>query len=154
MNGTFRNFWLDIFLFLLLGADIALVGLPHRTSAAGIQPGSDWHLHAVISILLTLGCLLHILLHWRWFLAVLTGKAKGRMKLIMNSMVAIMLLLAGLSGPTAHLSAAAGNFHDVTGILALLGMSVHGIKHIGWMILTARRLTGGQHHLEQMSSSD
>lgn len=149
MNKTFINFWLDIFLFLLLGMDIALVAPPH-----GISTHSDLHLHAITSSLLTLGCLLHIALHWRWFLAVLTGKAKGRMKLIMNSMVAIMLLLAGLSGPAAHLSATVSRFHDFTGITALLGMSVHGIKHIGWMASTAKRLANGQRQVEQVSSSD
>src|SRR5512145_1918602 len=149
MNKTFINFWLDIFLFLLLGMDIALVGPPH-----GVSTHSDLHLHAITSSLLTLGCLLHIALHWRWFLAVLTGKAKGGMKLIMNSMVAIMLLLAGLSGLAAHLSATVSRFHDFTGVAALLGMSIHGVRHIGWMASTAKRFVNGMRQLEQVSSSD
>lgn len=148
MHKTFLNFCLDIFLFLLLGADITLFGLP------SLHPDSNWHPHAIINFLLTLGCLLHIALHWRWFLATLTGKAKCGMKLIMNSMVAIMLLLAGLTGPAAHFSAAASNFHDFTGIVAMLGMSVHGLKHTGWMAAIARRLMSDQREFEQAPSSD
>ena len=139
MNRTLRNFWLDVFLFVLLGMDIALVSLTPRTPAE-VHPGLGWHLHALISILLTLGCLMHIVMHWQWFQAVLSGKAKGRMKLIMNGIVVIMMLVANLSGHEVLTSSALRGLHNVTGVIALLGMSVHAIRHTGWMAATARRL--------------
>lgn len=147
MEKTLRNFRLDILLYLLLGLDIALVNLSPR-AATGAQPGFLWHLHGVVSILLALGCLAHIALHWQWFQAALSGKIKGRMPLIMNSLIAIMLLLATLSGHEAN------GFHNVTGFTALLGMTLHGLKHTRWMFLTARKLSGSPRALEQVSSSD
>ncbi|MBN2115786.1 MAG: hypothetical protein JW730_04405 [Anaerolineales bacterium] len=145
MNKTSRNFWIDITLFLLLGIDIALVGFPRR-EAAGIHPGFAWHAHAIISILLTLGCLVHAASHWRWFQAVLTGKAKGRMKLIMNGAVVITMLLANVSGHTVLESGAASRLHSLTGYFALIGLVVHAVKRIHWMAGTAKRFitAGGQ----------
>jgi hypothetical protein len=139
MNKTIRNFWIDIILFLLLGVDIALVAFTGRESA-GTHPGFGWHLHTVISVLLTFGSLLHIALHWQWFQAVLSGKAKGRMKLIMNSLVVIAMLLAGLSGHEVLASNTAGRLHSLTGYFALIGMSVHAIKHTRWMAVMTKRL--------------
>ncbi len=139
MNKTLRNFWIDIILFLLLGMDIVLVSFTRQTPA-GIHPGLSWHIHAVISIFLSLGCLIHIVLHWRWYQAVLTGKAKGKVKLIMNSLVIIAMLLANLSGHVVLTSNTAGRLHSLTGIIALLGMVIHGIKHTCWMAMTAKRL--------------
>ena len=153
MNKSFHNFWIDILLFLLLGIDIALVSFLRQTPS-GYHPGIGWHIHAVISILLSLGCLVHVVLHLRWYQAVLTGKAKGKTKLIMQSLVVIVMLLANLSGHAVLASDTAGRLHSMTGILALLGMFIHGIRHMRWIVLTAKRLTGGQHRLEQASSSD
>lgn len=153
MKRTLRNFWLDIFLFLLLGINIALVSLTQRGSA-GTYPGLGWHIHAFLGTLLTLGCLVHIALHWRCFQSILTGKAKGKMKLAMQSMITVMLLLASLSGHATLTSNAAGNFHSFTGSMTLIGLSIHGIRNTRWMVLTARRLTGGQRCIEQMPSSD
>ena len=150
---TLRNFWLDMALFLLLGLDIAAINIT-RLETAGEQHGFGLHAHVIISILLTLGCLMHIVMHWQWFRAVLTGKAKGKIKLSMNSMVTIMLLLAGLSGHEALTSIAASNFHSFTGSMALIGLSIHGIKHIRWIYLTAKRLIGNQHHLQPIHSTE
>lgn len=146
MNKTLRNFWLDIALFLLLAFNIAATQVA-RPETANVHNGL--HVHVIISILLTLGCLVHIGLHWQWFQAVLTGKAKGKIKLVMNSMVTILLLLASLSGHGAVTSTAASNFHSFTGSMALIGLFIHGIKHIRWMVLTAKRLigNGGQRNI-------
>ncbi len=153
MAKTSRNFWIDIILFVLLGLNAALVCFTPRTPA-GIHPGWGWHAHAFISILLTSICLIHIVLHWRWFLAVLTGKAKGRVKLIMNSLVVLTMLIANLSGHTIMESGAASTLHNLTGIFAMLGMFVHGVKHAHWMAITAKRLTGDGHALGQMQPSE
>jgi hypothetical protein len=142
MNKTFRNFWLDAFLFVLLSLNlIAVIVMPPLVE--GVHPGVAWHVHAITGILMAFGCLVHIGLHWPWFQAVLTGKAKGRIKLVMNSMVAVTLLLAGLSGDAALGSAAAGSFHSLTGSIALLGLFIHGVKHMRWMASTGKRLTTG-----------
>lgn len=143
MNKTLRSFWLDLSLFLLLGTDIALVSLSRRTPA-GIHPGFGWHAHVLISILLTLACLIHIALHWRWFQAVLTGKARGKTKLIMISIVTVVMLLADLSGHGAVVSSGASGLHSLTGYTALVGLSVHAIRRAHWMaMITKRLITGG-----------
>jgi len=137
MNKTLRNFWLDVALCLLLGLDVAAISVT-RPEIAGGHTGL--HAHVIISIFLTLGCLVHTGLHWQWFRAVLTGKAKGKIKLVMISMVAVMMLLAGLSGHAALTSAAASNFHSFTGSMALIGLFIHGVKHTRWMASMAKRL--------------
>ncbi|MGZ9221992.1 MAG: hypothetical protein ACXW4Q_07770 [Anaerolineales bacterium] len=150
MNKTLRNFWLDIILYLLLGVNIALVNLT-PPAAEGVHPALGWHIHAMLGILLTLGCLIHIAWHWQWFQAVLTGKAKGKIKLGMITMVTVMMLLASLSGHDAMTSTAASSFHSFTGSLALVGLFIHGVKHIRWMALTSKRLIahGGQKNVIQ-----
>ncbi len=142
MNKTFRNFWIDIFLFLLLGLDIASITLARQTPV-GIHPGFGWHAHAFISILLTSICLIHVVLHWRWFLAVLSGQAKGRMKLIMNSLVVVTMLVANVSGHAMLETNAASQLHSLTGTFALIGLFVHAIKHARWMRVMAKRFVGG-----------
>ncbi len=138
MNKTLRNFWIDIILFLLLGLDIASVSLTPRLPA-GIHPGLGWHVHAFISILLTFVCLVHVALHWRWLLAVLSGKAKGRGKLIMNSIVIIAMLIANVSGHEILISSIASRLHNLTGGFALLGLFVHAVRHTRWMAMVAKR---------------
>ena len=139
MNKTLRNFWLDVALYLLLVVNIALVNLtPPRI--AGMHPGLGWHIHAVLGIATTAGCLVHIAWHWQWFRAVLTGKAKGRIKLGMISMVTVMMILAVLSGHEAMTSPATNSFHSFAGSMALIGLFIHSVKHIRWVALTSNRL--------------
>jgi hypothetical protein len=145
MNKTLRNFWLDVLLYLLLGFNIA-AALAIGPQGESALPGTAVHIHAISGMLLTLGSLVHIGMHWRWIIAVLTGKAKGKVKLIMLGMVTIMLLLAGLSGPGAHVSDSVAHFHSLTGSIALIGLLIHGIKRMLWMAITAKRLiTHGRH---------
>lgn len=147
MNKMLRNFWLDVLLFLLLGLDLALVGLTPRQSM-GLHPSLGWHIHILISILLGLGCLVHVIWHRTWFQAVLAGKAKGKVKLVMNSLVILMILLASLSGHEAVASYAANRLHGLTGYLGLIGMVVHGLRHTPWMAMVTKRLvTGGQKNI-------
>lgn len=142
MNKALRNFLLNIILYLLVVANIALVTLSPETTE-GSHPGPGWHLHAILGILMTVGCLLHTVWHWRWFQAVLMGKAKGKVRLVMISMITAMLLLAGLSGHGAMTSTSGSAVHSFTGSLALIGLFVHGIKRIRWMAMTAKRLATG-----------
>jgi hypothetical protein len=142
MNNVLRNFWMDLALFLLLGLSITTLG-GVRADAPRADLGLAGYLHVFSGIVLTLGCLVHIGLHWQWFRAVLTGKTKGRIKLVMNSLVAILLLLAGLSGRAALSSTAAAGFHSLTGSIALLGLFIHAVKHVSWMVSTTKRLTIG-----------
>jgi hypothetical protein len=142
MSKTPRSFWLDIALFTLLSMNIATLGK--------IQPGAlmadlsiGGHIHIFSGILLTLACLVHIGLHWRWFQAVLTGKVKGKIKLVMKSMVIILMLLAGVSGPLAHASSQASRFHSAVGSLAILGLFIHAVKHLRWMTAATRKLIAG-----------
>ncbi len=152
MNKVLRNFWIDILLFVLLSLDIASIGLARR-APTGIHFGFGWHIHALISILLTLCCFVHTLLHWQWFAAVLTGKAKGRVKLIMSSLIVVAMLIANLSGHAILATDTASRLHSLTGIFALIGLFVHAIKHTRWMVMTARRLPGNTRALPQMHSA-
>jgi hypothetical protein len=149
MNRTLRNFLLDIALYLLLGVNIALVNLTPRATAE-THPGVGWHIHALLGILLTVGCLVHVVWHWRWFQAVLTGKAKGKIKLGMITMVTVVMSLACLSGHEAMTSLAGSSFHSFTGSMALIGLLIHGVKHIRWMAMASKRLiTSGQKNAVQ-----
>lgn len=139
MNKTLRNFWLDILLFLLLGFNIVAT-LAIHPQEEGALPGAAVHIHAISGMLMTLGCLVHAGLHWQWVKAVLIGKAKGRIKLFMILVVTVMMLLAGLSGPGAHVSEAVAGFHSFTGSMALIGLFLHGVKHIRWMAMMSKRL--------------
>ena len=145
MNKTLRNFWLDVILYVLLGANIALVNLTPQ-NIPGIHPGFSWHIHALLGILMAVGCLVHIVWHWQWCRAVLTGKAKGKIKLGMISMVTILMVLASLSGPDLLTFASPSNFHSFTGSMALIGLFIHGVKHVRWMAMMSRRLIS---HSEQ-----
>lgn len=81
MSKTIRNYCLDVALFLLLGINIASLVLTHNDPSAGISPA-----HIASGALLVLLSLVHICMHWRWFRAVLSGKAKGKIKVMMDSL--------------------------------------------------------------------
>jgi len=138
MNKIIRNYLMDIALFLLLGINIASLAGRQAESSSGASTA-----HIVSSVLLTLGCLVHIVWHLGWFRAVLTGKVKGKIKLGMNSMVTVMILLAAITGPVVQTSSAMGEFHKAVGSVALLGLFIHSVKHLYWMIFTTKRLIIG-----------
>lgn len=140
MNKMLRNFWLDLALYLLLGVNIALVNLTPQPTT-NLHPGLGWHVHAVLGIAMTVGCLVHVLWHRGWFYAVLTGKAKGKIKLGMIIMVTVMMVLASLSGHRAMISHVTSSVHSFTGSMALIGLFIHGVKRIRWMALTSNRLS-------------
>jgi hypothetical protein len=66
-----------------------------------------------------------------------------KVKLGMNSMVTIMLVLAGISGLAAQASGALGRFHGAVGSIALLGLFIHSVKHLSWMFSTSKKLFTG-----------
>ena len=134
MNKTIRNYLLDMALFLLLGIDIVSLVRMHADSSSGALAG-----HIVSSVLLVLGCLIHIAWHWRYILAVLSGKVKGKIKLGMNSMVTVMMVLAGFSGFATQASGAMNNFHGTVGSIALMGFFIHSVKHLRWMFSTSKK---------------
>jgi hypothetical protein len=139
MNKTLCNYRLDMALFVLLVVNAAALGATRRTaSAADLSLGG--HVHAISGALLALACLVHIRLHWDWLRAVLAGRVRGRIKLFMNGMVTLALLLAGLSGQAALHSAAGDRFHALAGAIALLGLTVHAVKHLRWMASAAKNL--------------
>jgi hypothetical protein len=139
MNRISRNYLLDMALFLLLGINVISLTGTRAESSPGTSPA-----HIISSVLLTLGCLAHIIWHWEWFRAVLTGRIRGKIKLGMNSMVTVMILLAGISGFAAQTSSAMDRFHDAVGSVALLGLIIHSVKHLYWMIATTKRLVNGK----------
>jgi hypothetical protein len=74
----------------------------------------------------------------------LTGKVKGKIKLVMNSMVILLILLAGVSGPLAHASSQASRFHSAIGSIAILGLFIHAVKHLRWMASVTKKLIPGR----------
>jgi hypothetical protein len=140
MNRTIRNFWLDVVLYLLLSINLIEVMVNQRQTIS-IHPGIAWHIHALTSALLAAGSILHMIWHWQWLYAVLTGKAKGRVKLAMILMVTIFMILASLSGHGEMHSPAVSEFHNLTGSMAMIGLFIHGVKHSRWMISMAKKLT-------------
>jgi hypothetical protein len=143
MTKVLRNFWLDSVLAALLALNIVLLVLPGpfraRTHLSFVG-----HLHAILGTLLAISCLIHIGLHWRWFRAVLTGRAKGRVKFVMNSLVAVLMIAAVLSGRVAIVaSALASGLHRFVGYFVLLGLLVHTVKHARWLLSVAKRLAIG-----------
>jgi hypothetical protein len=139
MNKVLRNYWLDIALFVVLAVNAASLGGAQSGGLSG-QPNVAWHVHVVSGILLALACAVHIGLHWKWFQAVFTGKARGRINLAMKGMVVVMMILAGASGQMATHSLATRRFHDLTGVLALLGLFIHAVRHLRWMAVATRKL--------------
>jgi hypothetical protein len=100
MNKVLRNYWLDIALFVVLAVNAASLGGAQSGGLSG-QPNVAWHVHVISGILLAVVCIAHIGLHWQWFRAFVTGKARGRINLAMKSMVVVMMILAGASGQMA-----------------------------------------------------
>jgi len=138
MNKMTRNYILDIGLFMLLLVNLSSLGRGGVGSSFGAELKS--HLHIVSGTGLILASLVHIILHVPWFRAVVTGKVKGRNKLFMSSMVSIFALLAFISGLSADTSTAASQFHEMTGSLALVGLTIHSIKHARWMVFAGKKI--------------
>lgn len=149
MNNTIRNYVLDMALFLLLGINIVSVTGRHAESSSGTSPT-----HIIPSLLLTIACLVHIVWHWGWIRAVLTGRIRGKIKLGMNSMVTVMMVLAVFSGVAAQASNAMDRIHNAFGFVALLGLVIHSVKHLRWMFSTSRKLFLQQTKSELVSLKD
>jgi hypothetical protein len=138
-----RNYWLDLALFALLLVEIAtLRDMRFGPSQAGLSVVG--HVHAIAGMLLALGGLAHIVLHRQWFWAVVTGKVKGKVKLVMNSLVLLSMLLAGLSGHVADVSQTAARLHMAAGTIALLELVVHTVKHARWMASVSKKLVASR----------
>jgi hypothetical protein len=142
MKKAIRNFWLDLGLFALLVLNVATLAGP-RPDRAATAIGFGNQVHIVTGVILALACLAHIVLHWGWFRAVLSGKAPGKVKLFMNGMVSLFLLLAAVSGPAALDSLRADRFHSLFGSLALIGLFIHSVKHLRWMAAMGKKLVNG-----------
>lgn len=139
MTKWIRNFLMDAALFLLLGANLMAL----RGRQAGLPEGTSTG-HIIASLALAAACLVHIVWHWGWFQAVLAGKARGKIKLGMYTMVAGMACLAVASGVFALGAGGTGGFHNAVGFVAMLGMVIHSVKHLPWVVAATRRLAGGE----------
>ncbi len=133
-----RNFWIDISLVILLVVNVVTV--------AGGEAGTNFsaplrsHLHAISGTGLMLIGLFHIILHIPWFRAVVNGKVKGRIKLFMYGMVSTFIMLGFISGIITNASVGIERFHETIGSLALVGLAIHSIKHVRWMILSGKKI--------------
>ena len=137
-----RYFFLNMGLWLLLVVNLSTLGGSRAGTSFSAELRS--HLHVLSGIGLVLACLVHITLHLSWFRAVVTGKVKGRIKLLMYSLVSVFFLLACLSGPAADASTAAGRFHAWAGSLAIVGMIIHSLKHARWMVSAGKKILTGR----------
>jgi hypothetical protein len=142
MNKMTRNFILDIGLLMLLVVNLSTLGGGGSRSSFGVELKS--HLHIISGTGLILVSLVHIALHIPWFRAVVTGKAKGQIKLVMYCMVTSFFLLAFISGLFADTSIAAGRFHRLTGSLVVVGLAHHILKHARWMVFAGKKIIAGR----------
>jgi hypothetical protein len=142
MQKMTRNFSLDISLIMLLVVNLFTLGGGRSGSSFDAELMS--HMHVISGTALILVSLVHITLHAPWFRAVVSGKAKGRIKLFMYSMVFIFALLAFLSGHSADSSSVARQFHEITGSLFILGLTVHIIRHARWMVFVGKKIFAGR----------
>ena len=142
MNKMTPNFFLDTGLMMLLVVNLSTLG----GGGSGLTFGAELRsqLHVISGTGLILASLVHITLHIPWFRAVVSGKAKGRIKLFMYSMVFIFALLAFLSGHSADTSNAARRFHEMTGSLFIMGLIIHSIKHTRWMVFAGKKIIAGR----------
>jgi len=142
MTKMTRNFILDIGLMMLLVVNLSTLGGGGSGSSFGAELRS--HLHVISGIGLIFASLFHIMLHIPWFRAVVSGKVKGRIKLFMYSMVFIFALLTVLSGHSAGTSNVARRFHEMTGSLFMMGLTIHSIKHARWMVFAGKKIIAGR----------
>jgi len=137
-----RNFILDTGLIILLVVNLSTLGGGGSGSSFGAELRG--HLHMISGVGLMLACLVHILLHIPWFRAVISGKAKGRIKLFMYSMVSSFFLLAFITGVSADTSTAAMRFHATTGLLVVFGLIHHILKHTRWIVFAGKKIIAGR----------
>jgi hypothetical protein len=125
------NFRVDLVLVVLLLLTITSLRGPWGHHATG-GPDISAYVHAASGILLTLGVFIHIVLHRRWFGVVLAGKTRrrGKARLVLNSCIGLCAFFACLSGYAEISSPSVNVFHHVTGLIALVGMVPHTVRHL------------------------
>jgi hypothetical protein len=138
MNKTVRNLWYAIFLYALLGINLVTsINLLLNPDVA--FPAPALVLHIISGTLLAAGCLLHVWWHRVCFQTAFRPKGANRTALIMNSIIMILLLIAAISGFTSLDRTTGGGPHDAIGIIALIGLLIHAIRHISWMTRVTKK---------------
>ncbi len=138
MHRLIRNYGLDVFLCFLLCLNAAsLVRI--RPMSPTSPPDLEWHVHILSGGVLLIGCVIHITLHRRGLKAAAREQPGGAIKLAMKSLLAFLILSAALTGPLADRSTAGRVIHGLTGAVSLLGLLVHAVQHLRWIVLMTRR---------------
>jgi hypothetical protein len=140
MKTMTRNFWIDLVLLLLFClTTVFLFGGGPKTTTE--YRNVVRHVHAFFGIMLILVSFVHIWCHRRWIGAAATGKLHGkRVKVFMYCLAAVLMVLAFFTGHVAMGFENGTGSHRVVGYAVLIGLSVHVLKHLRWMAMTARRL--------------
>ncbi len=131
MDKRALNFWIDAGLMFLLALAICSLEGPHEADNGMTAGVKVYCVHALSAIFMTCGALLHIFLHRRWFKIALRRKAKGRVR---KCVFGGAMLLACLSGYSEISSPGPSLLHHAAGIAALVGLLLHSVTHLGWMI--------------------
>lgn len=139
MKTTKLNFRID----LVMGIAFILVLLSGLTAqSAGGRTG----LHTFISLGLSFGIMLHLVLHRKWLAAASRSSEKsGQLKLSLwlNRLLALSWLWALISGLHGHLDPLSGAPTHTWAAASMAGiLLVHLIRHWKWMTVTARRSRG------------
>lgn len=140
MKTTTRNFWTDLVLLVFYCLTIALLftGGSNPTAA---ERAAMQHAHAFSGIVLILSSFVHIWQHRQWIGAAATGRLHGkRVKLLMYCLAAVLMVLAFFTGDAGMRLEHVPGWHSAVGYILLAGLFVHIVKHVRWMVTTAKRL--------------
>lgn len=139
MNTTKLNFWLDA----LIGLAFMLALLSGLT-AQSIQGKMAFHLF--ISLGLSIGIVIHLMLHRKWLATVSRPSEKsGQLKLSLwlNRLLAVTWLWTLLSGLHGHLDPSNGAPTHALAAASMTGiLLIHLARHWKWVVTMLRRHSG------------
>ena len=140
MNGKKHQSRANVLLFVLFGITlVCLVDMIGETGAP--HPGAGVHFHAFAGFVMTVATFFHIRHHRRWFMAAVKGKLKGRalVRLVMNTTVFTLMIVACLSGFDAMRTQGITPFHAIAGSGAALGLMIHCVRKLRSRVKSAQR---------------
>ena len=142
MNKSTQHFWVDLGLFGLLGVTIL---------AAVVEVFLHCFVHVFLGLLLSIGALIHVALHWEWIKQAFTRfghlPSQVRTSLVLNLALFGAYSMAGVMGLIARSMIFTGPLHFVLGFFHVLLVAgaiflqiIHLSRHWKWVTMTARRV--------------
>jgi hypothetical protein len=139
MNTTKLNFWIDV----IIGVAFMLALLSGRT-AQSIHGKMAFHLF--ISLGLSIGIVIHLILHRKWMAAAGRSSEKSgqlKLNLWLNRLLAVTWLWTLLSGLHGHLDPINGAPTHALAAASMTGiLLVHLARHWKWVVTATKRYWG------------